>query len=128
MNITVEHDSEGIRLAALELMEESFGGEGLARVEKIAELSADPEAVRAAAAPKRSFAAGYYMWVQYLVDLEMEMSFGVTMAATLAGADVAGMLAVRAAKREFEGKHPQCRCGRRKKNAWDQSCGQCEQG
>lgn len=126
MHIAVERDKDGIRLAALELLEESLHAEERVRVERIAAQSADPEAVLAAAAPKRQFAAGYYLWVSYLLDLEMEMTFGVSIAATLAGADVLGLLAVREARREFEREHPQCRCGRRKKNAWDPTCGKCE--
>jgi hypothetical protein len=124
--IAVERDKDGIRMAALELLEEGLHAEDRARVERIAEQSADPHDVLAAAAPKRQFAAGYYLWVSYLLDLEMEMQFGVSIAATLAGADVLGLFAVREARREFEREHPQCRCGRRKKRAWDQTCGQCE--
>lgn len=127
--IAVEHDSEGIRLAAQELMEESLYREEYARTERAAAQSADPAATLAAAAPKRKFSPGYYVWVKYLLDLEMEMSLGVSpgsgVAATLAGADVAGLLAVREARRQFDNEHPQCRCGRRMKNIAERAQGVC---
>ena len=125
MNIAVENDRDGIRMAAFELMEETLSCEDLARVERIAAQSEDPAAVMAAAAPKRQFSPGYYLWVEYLLGLESEMQMGVTIAATLAGADVVGLLAVREARQEFERKHPRCRCGRALKNEWDKMCPEC---
>jgi hypothetical protein len=124
--IAVERDSDGIRLAALELMEESLYRDEYARTERIAAQTADPAAALAAVLPKRKFSPGYYVWVSYLLDLEMEMSFGVSVAATLASADITGLFAVREARRQFENEHPACRCGRRMKGDAEKLQGMCD--
>jgi hypothetical protein len=114
-------------MAALELLEESIHGEELERVRRIAEQSADPEAVLAAGAPRRSLAAGYYLWlVEYLVPLEAQMAAGVTIPeARIAAADLEGLAALKAAREEFDRKHPQCRCGKRLANEWEKQCAEC---
>jgi hypothetical protein len=126
--LNVEKDSDGIRMATLELMEETLDRDEFTRVERIAMQAEDPAAVLAAAAPKRKFSPGYYLWVGYLLGLEAEMQAGVAVAAALAGADVIGLLAVRDARIEFERAHPRCGCGRLLRNAWDKQCPACELG
>jgi hypothetical protein len=113
---------------ALELMEETLDRDEFVRAERIAAQAEDPAAVMAAAAPKRKFSPGYYLWVQYLLGLEVEMDAGVAVAAALAGADVAGLLAVREARLEFERLHPRCGCGRLLKHAFDKKCPECQGG
>jgi len=125
VNIAVERDSDGIRMAALELMEETLGRDEFTRVERIAMQAEDPAAVLAAAAPKRQFSPGYYLWVEYLIGLEAEMQAGMAVAAALASADVTGLMAVREARMQFERAHPRCGCGRLLKNEWDKQCPAC---
>jgi hypothetical protein len=123
--IAVERDKEGIRLAALEMLNESLHVEERKRTLRAAEQSADPQQVLAAAAAKREFACGYYAWVAYLFGLETEMQAAIP--GTVTAADAVGLLALREARMQFESEHPPCRCGRRKNNAWDETCGNCEQ-
>lgn len=122
--IAVERDAEGIRLAALEMLTDSLYVEERQRALRIADQSADPQAVRAAAAPKREFACGYYGWVTYLFRLEAQIQVGIQ--ARFTAADLIGLMALREARMQFESEHPRCRCGRRKKNAWNPTCGSCE--
>jgi hypothetical protein len=120
--IAVEHDSEGIRLAALEMLTEFLYTEERRRTRRIAEQSADPQAVLAAV-PKREFACGYYLWVTYLFGVEARMQLGIH--TELTAADATGLLALGEARREFEREHPLCRCGRRMKNDVERVTGMC---
>ena len=126
--IAVERDRDGIRAAALELLEESLHSEGLERAERAAAQSDDPERVLAAAAAPRRLAAGYYVWVDYLAGLETEIAAGIgASAGELPGVDLAGVMELRAARRQFDAEHPRCRrCGKRLANAWQSACPGCE--
>jgi hypothetical protein len=123
----VERDHEGIRQAALEMLEESLDAEGRERIEKVAQQSDDPERILAASR-KRTLPAGYYMWLEYIGELEKQLSAGVAISESdLPAADVAGLLALKSAREEFGRNHPPCRgCGKLLANFWDKACNECQ--
>ena len=121
--IAVERDTEGICLAALEMLTESLYVEERRRTLRIIEQSADPAAALKAGAGDRKFACGYYIWVAYLFSIEARIQAGIPM--ELTATDAEGLLALREARVRFDNEHPQCRCGRRMKNDLEKVQGMC---
>jgi hypothetical protein len=121
--IAVERDTEGIRLAAVEMLTESLYVEERKRTLRAIEQSADPAAALKTAALDRKFACGYYIWVAYLFGIEDRIQAGISV--ELTAADATGLLALREARRQFDTEYPQCRCGRRMKNVAEKAQGMC---
>jgi tRNA(Ile2) C34 agmatinyltransferase TiaS len=75
----------------------------------------------------RTLAAGYYDRVEHLLNLQAATSVGI--AVTLADVDdseIHGLIAVRAAKVEFQRDHPACPyCGAARITPFDMKCRSC---
>jgi len=113
--IAVPHDAEGLRQAALELLEESLESEERERIERLAEGAANAEAMRASLRAKRTLSPGYYIWLGFLLEeIEQPMSAGLSFrAADLDAEEMAGLRALHEARSDFRKAHPPCRvCGR----------------
>lgn len=127
--IAVSQDAEGIRLAALELMEESLDAPERERALRAAELTANPEETMAKIEPQRKLSVGYYLWLQFIVEaIETPLEYGVGFReADLAADELAGLLVVRNARAEFRREHPPCRgCGRPLAYSWEKTCNDCQ--
>jgi hypothetical protein len=125
--IAVAQDADGLRTAALELLEEAFDAPERARIERMAENSGDPESVRAVN-PVRTLAHGYYLWLGYVAgEIEQPLEAGVTFRdADLDAGELLGLSVLREARAEFRRKHPPCQgCGTPQRNEWDKMCGAC---
>jgi hypothetical protein len=117
-----------LQIAVRELFEESFFEEAtkslLAKVQD--------EEMRESIlmdAPSRTLSPGYYDRCVYLLDLGSAIEAGVQYGAgQLRRDDVAGLLAVKRAKAEFEQEHPSCpSCGTRQDNRFMDKCKSCRQ-
>ncbi|ABF42420.1 hypothetical protein Acid345_3419 [Candidatus Koribacter versatilis Ellin345] len=111
MMIVVSRDYDGLRIAALELMNEEFQGEDRDRLARRAKAgAANSEAMLAEAAPARSLADGYYVRADYLFWLDDVLR--ATTIAQMSAAEVHGLNAVRRARDQFRMEHPNCpHCG-----------------
>lgn len=113
--IQVARDFEGLRVAALELMEEEFQGDDRDRLVRRAQDGAtNREAMLAQSAPSRTLSDGYYLRANYLFWLRsLELP-----KASLNAAEESGLRAVAVAFSEFEKSHPGCpHCGMRNEKA-----------
>jgi hypothetical protein len=124
--LQVERDREGLQIAVRELFEESFFEESMQPL--LAKIT--DEESRAAIlmdAPVRSLSPGYYDRCIYLMDLGSAIEAGAQYSADqLRRDDVVGLMAVRAAKAEFEREHPSCpACGTRQDNRFMDKCKSC---
>jgi hypothetical protein len=118
---------DGIRQAALELLEESLGADDLAR--QIENLSAEEDLMTYAVAlaktvPVRSVAAGFYdyaaylFWIRSMIDADVEL--------TILAEEAEGLRALAIAQREFERDHPACpQCGARQSSSTPIRCRGC---
>lgn len=127
--IVVSQDAEGLKTAAMELLEEEFERPNREALERVAAQSADPEAVLRGAPAPRTLSPGYYMFLGYVVEaIEQPLEAGVTF--TIAELDSGELLALRAlkeARAEFRRKHPPCgRCGRLLGSEFDSLCPECQ--
>jgi ribosomal protein L40E len=121
--IRVENDPEGVRIALVELFEESFflmgeddlGGD----TESLARLRDN--------LPPRTLSPGYYDHARYLLELGYSMEAGVQYTAdTLSRTDVRGLQALARAHATFNAKHPSCsRCGARQDSDFAPNCRKC---
>jgi len=123
--IQVARDTEGLRMAALGLLEEAYQRECI----KSAVQRADAE-TRARALDDmdpRTLSPGYYGQAAYLFDLATMFELGISYGpADLTREDVIGLVAIRSAKAEFEREHPSCpRCGVRQDNCFTAQCRGC---
>src|SRR5579864_3527926 len=111
--IVVSRDYEGLRIAAMELLEEQ-------RTSRDQELrfrnldlanTANADAVLEQMAHKRTVSDGYYMRVRYLFWLEGMLKLNAVIP-ELQVNEAEGLEAVSAARNEFRSKYPPCgRCG-----------------
>jgi len=127
--IAVYQDEEGLRTAALELLEEALDAPQREANEQLAEQSADPEKVLAAAAPKRTLSPGYYVWLRYVAEeiakpLEMGIVFREQ---DLDPEEFSTLVILAEARAKFQRMHPPCGgCGKLLHNEWDKTCNDCQ--
>ncbi|SRR5260370_6529407 len=125
--VSVAKDFSGLKQAALELMEEARSAPERERIEKLAQMSADPGEILRACGGKRSLAEGYYARVGYLMELQSFLSMGVQLSFALDMAELRGMQSIAGARAEFDRAHPPCKgCGVRLENEWDKTCNNCQ--
>lgn len=121
-------DLPGLKAAAMEFFVEAMDAPDVERaIGRARETMAQSEELVKLERP-RTLAAGYYDWVSYLLWLEAMRGSGVQYA--LLASEVNGLMAVRAARREFEDKYPACeKCGRNnRKFTTCRGCGGVKQG
>jgi hypothetical protein len=126
--IAVATDLKGLRMAAAELMEDSLYADERERMEKLAETSANPEALLRACQPQRSLPLGYYLWLTFVAEaIEQPLQAGVTFRdADLGAEEITALQILREARAEFRRKHPPCGgCGKPLANEWDKTCSEC---
>src|SRR5260370_32177302 len=102
-------DFSGLKQAALELMEEARSAPERERIEKLAQMSADPGEILRACGGKRSLAEGYYARVGYLMELQSFLSMGVQLSFALDVPELRGMQSIAGARAEFDRAHPPCK-------------------
>ncbi len=116
-------------MAALELLEDALDAPQREANEQLAEYSADPEQLRAAAAPQRTLSPGYYMWLGYVVETIAEpLEAGIAFRDADLGADEIMTLGILSeARAKFRRLHPPCSgCGKLLRNEWDKTCNDCQ--
>jgi hypothetical protein len=127
--IAVFQDVEGLRTAALELMEDALDAPQREKNERLAELADGDERLLAAAEPKRSLSPGYYMWLGYVAEAIAEpLEAGIAFHDKDLGADEIMTLAILSqARAKFHRMHPPCGgCGKPLPNEWDKKCNDCQ--
>jgi hypothetical protein len=126
--IAVSQDGEGLRIAALELMEEALDAPQREKNEQLAEYASDPDAIRAAA-EKRTLSPGYYMWLGYVAEtIAQPLEEGITFSEANVDADEITTLGILSEARvKFRRLHPPCSgCGKPLANEWDKTCNDCQ--
>jgi hypothetical protein len=127
--IAVSQDAEGLRMAALELMEDALDAGQREANEQLAEYSGDPELVLRAAQPKRTLSPGYYMWLGYVAETIAEpLEAGIAFSEANVDADEILALGILSeARAKFRRMHPPCSgCGKPLRYEWDKSCNDCQ--
>ena len=111
----IAEDGKGLRQAALEMMEEES-----------AQMAVTRQSLDAHTARERSLPAGYYAWLDYLVELTCHLEAGTASWGDLSAEELVGLEAIGEARREFDRQHPPCAsCGRPVLNARDKRCADC---
>ncbi len=125
--IDVVRDSEGVRKAIEELLEED-----LARSRLEAQLGSgrrvDPRTKERmlAQVPRRTLSPGYYRWAERMLALEAERKAGVPMDPRMPAYEAEGLLAAERARNAFNSEHPACGgCGTRQPNRFGVECAHC---
>lgn len=123
--IQPSRDPEGLKAAAFELFVEMVDAPEVERaLGRAREAMEESDELRKLARP-RTLASGYYDWVGYVLWLEAMRAANVEY--ELLASEVNGIMAVKAARREFEEKFPACEeCGRPKRKFTN--CRACGQG
>ena len=123
-SIDVVRDAKGIRLAAIEVLEESFER---GRIEHaMAGANEDTRGRLLASVSRPSSAAGYLRWCDHLWALEAQGKAGISLAGITAF-EAAGLVAIAEARREWEFKHPECsRCKARQSTRFGTQCEACK--
>ena len=127
--IAVSQDAEGLRAAALELMEEALDAPQREANEQLADYAAEPEQLRGAAQPKRTLSPGYYMWLGYVAEvIEQPLKAGIAFRDADLGADeIMALTILSEARAKFRRLHPPCNgCGKLLRNEWDKTCNDCQ--
>lgn len=122
-------DAGGLEQAALELMEEALDAPERARLERLAAVAANGEAILSRLPQRRTLSPGYYQWIAYVQSEIVEpMEMGVTFTdGNLRSEEMIALVALRRARGEFRRLHPPCRgCGTPLENAGLKRCGDCE--
>ena len=128
MRIAVAQDAEGLKIAALELLEDGFAQPQREANERLAEISSDPESLLRAAPSKRTLSPGYYLWLGYVAEaIEGPLEAGISFhCADLDAGELVTLGVLREARAEFRKKHPPCQgCGRLLPTEWDNTCPDC---
>jgi len=122
--INVANDGEGVKQAVLELFEESLREPDLKRsLERLKPAMDEFETVVKFAGDRR-LSPGYYTRAFYLIWLRGRLEVGVTFDLYADEAD--GLLALAAARGEFETNHPACcYCGARQLYKTARRCRAC---
>ncbi len=126
--IAVSQDAQGLRTAALELMEEALDAGQREKNEQLAEYASDPERLLAAG-EKRSLSPGYYMWLGYVSEeIASPLEAGLTFdAGKLSSDEVMTLGILRETRAKFQRLHPPCSgCGKPLRNEWDKTCNDCQ--
>ena len=128
--IRVAEDFEGLRIAALELLEESFEAPETERLRRFAEIAANGAEMLAKLPQRRTLSPGYYIWLAAIQESVVEpMEAGIAFGERDLLADEAlALLAIRRARSDFNEAHPPCRgCGKPMRDAQASHCDGCEQ-
>ena len=121
--ILVGQDLEGIRLAALQLFDESLREKEMDRVISNAAQTEDLSVLERVL-PAQKLSPGYRDWVTYLIWLKGKIDTGITFA--LSADEAEGLTALVGARQEFEREHPCCgRCGARQYSKVSMRCRSC---
>ena len=126
--IAVYQDEEGLRTAALELMEETLEAPQREKNEQLAEYSSNPDAIRAAT-EKRTLSPGYYIWLHYVAEeIARPLEMGIVFHEQDLDPDEFSTLVILAETRaKFQRLHPPCSgCGKLLPNEWDRTCNDCQ--
>jgi len=127
--IAVSQDGEGLRAAALELLEEAFDAPQREANERLAERAENPEQLLAAAAPTRVLSPGYYMWLGYVAEsIAQPLEAGIAFRdADLLADEITTLTILNEARAKFRRMHPPCSgCGKALRNEWDKTCNDCQ--
>jgi hypothetical protein len=121
--IDVVRDTEGIRLAALQILEEGFQR---GRVERTALQATEETRARLVASVARpTMAAGYLRWCDHLWGLESQREIGLSLDG-ITSYEMLGLISIAQGRREFEGKHPECSaCKMRQPSRFQAQCDGC---
>lgn len=112
--IYVATDFEGLRRAAVEYLEECVTADERERRWQKSHTAANRDELQQQLAPRRTLAEGYYARVGYLLDLQEMIEIGLQFrTADLKHKELAGLMAMRDARAEFEQRWPACGCGTR---------------
>ncbi len=125
--VSIERDADGLQLAVRTLFEESLRRH---RLDELTDRISAKEAERIRAdEPLREISPGYYTRAGYLLELANTLELGISFPPDcFTQADIAGMVAVKRARLEFEREHPPCpRCGERQDNPHQTKCHACSQ-
>ena len=122
MTIDVARDTETLRAATVELLEEEFAYSRVRRVLDTAEGDDRDHAL--ASVPPRPRPAGYYVWAGYLLWLEARIEAGVRFHC-MAACEMEGLVNVKRARGEWESRHPACACGARQDSRFQPRCTSC---
>jgi hypothetical protein len=111
--IQVARDFEGLRQAAVTMLEEARLAQQRDRLAELADQVSEPSALLGPGPAARTLAAGYYDRVVYLLDVEATLARGISIpSSSLAATECLGLKALAAARVEFEREHPPCpQCG-----------------
>lgn len=117
--ISVSEDCEGLKIAALELIEESLDAPERKR-------SANPEEMLARRRSKYKLADGYYIWLIYVMEeVETKLERGVR-ELQLDADELMALQVLSEARLEFWRLHPPCPgCGRPMMSSRDARCAEC---
>lgn len=124
----VATDTAGLRVAALELFEESLAAQIAEKIAgRVRGAANEARAIAGAGGRTRSLAGGYYGWVEYLFSLEGMRAAGIHFtAAEMQARELEGLQVVAAAREEFRAAHPGCpACGAPLQNVGVMGCWKC---
>jgi hypothetical protein len=121
--IIVSQDIEGVRMAALELLEDSLESEkNRKRLDSIAPDDLDQ---MRKLVPTSKLSPGYQNWALYLFWIERHIGSGISFA-DLRADESDGLTALQSARQQFEYQHPPCPgCGVRLGNCMLRTCFSC---
>lgn len=112
MAIRVASDSEGLCLAAIQMLENSLGQ--TARDRRMQSIAPGDLAQAEKLAPKADFSPGYQDRVLYLLWLHNKMNIGIQFSSPISGDEADGIDAVLRGQQQFQAEHPPCSaCGAR---------------
>jgi hypothetical protein len=123
--IDVVRDTEGLRMAFAEILEQDFDR---ARISRSAESASESTRERLlASVTPLMLSPGYHQFAYHLMQLEAQQKVGVAFnPLQVAAYEAAGLLCLSQARASFEGKHPPCgACGARQDNRFSPECHGC---
>lgn len=127
--IVVSQDAEGLRIAALELMEEALDAPQREANEKLADYVDDPEQLRGATEAKRTLSPGYYIWLGYVAErIQQPLEAGIEIRhEDLYEDEIVTLAILSEARAKFRRMHPPCSgCGKPLRYEWDKTCDDCQ--
>src|SRR5438046_2617345 len=108
--VAIARDYDGLKQAALELLEEVFAEPENERLQRSGEQDANADQILAGIVSTRSLGEGYYMRIGYLLELEAMMEVGIALRPeNVEYREMRGLIALREARMEFKRIHPPCR-------------------
>lgn len=125
-SIFVPRDFEGIRQAAIELFEDSLVQREANRALDRAEGSSNRQRLEESFKSRLTLAAGYYSWVEYLMDLDGILAAGIQLPIEkLLDTEIHGLRMLRLARGEFSRRHPACGACGELNDRFAQQCSSC---